>query len=77
MNALRLECLLWIKLLWMLLNWSILPFAQRFSKAELSFHKLSRVMLSPKVTLKTETLENVHLIKIWLNNLIQISKIYS
>jgi IS4 transposase len=77
MNAIRLECLLWIKLLWVLLNWSILMFAQRFSKVELSFYKLSRIMLNRKAVLKTEILENAYLLKIWLNNLIQLSKIHS
>lgn len=77
MNAIRLECLLWIKLLWVLLNWSILLFAQRFSQVELSFYKLSRIMLSPKVVLKAEILENVNLLKTWLNSLVLVIKIYS
>lgn len=77
MNALRLECLLWIKLLWVLLNWSMLLFLQRFSKVELSFHKLSRIMLSRKAAIRMDILDNTNLLKRWLNNLVETSKIYS
>ena len=53
MNAVRLECVILVKLLWVMLNWSILNQLKEFTNADISFHKLSHTLQSrsQKITL--------------------------
>jgi hypothetical protein len=68
MNAIRLECILWVKLIWVLLNWSIFIFIQNFSNVELSFHKVTRAIAR---TLNIKILKDIVLLKNWLEDLIK------
>ena len=44
MNALRLECMILLKLIWVILNQTIFLFMQNFSDIELSFHKVAKTV---------------------------------
>jgi IS4 transposase len=68
MNAVRLECILWVKLIWALLNWSIFMFMQNFSNVELSFHKASRAITR---ILNINILKDYNLLKNYLEETIK------
>jgi hypothetical protein len=68
MNAIRLECILWVKLIWVLLNWSIFIIMQNFSNVELSFHKTCRAITR---TLNISILKDFDLLKNWLEDMIK------
>lgn len=53
MNATRVECILWVKLIWTLLNWAVFLFIQGFANKELSFQKVLNMTL---ITLTTNIL---------------------
>ena len=68
MNAIRLECILWLKLIWALLNWSILMFMQNFSNVELSFCKITRAISR---TINIMILKDYNLLKNYLEEMIK------
>ncbi len=68
MNALRLECILWLKLIWVLLNWSIFMFMQNFSNVELSFYKMCRAITR---TINIAILKDYNLFKNYLEEMIK------
>lgn len=73
MNALRLECVMLIKFIWVMLNWSLLKLIEEVGKIEISYHKLSRTLMSQSKSLNLTTLQSPPLLLIWLDNLFKIS----
>lgn len=73
MNAVRLECILLIKLLWIMLNWSILNQLKEFTNADLSFHKLSHTLQSRSRKITLSIIENEKLLYEWVVELANIS----
>lgn len=63
MNATRVECILWVKLIWTLLNWTVFLFVQGFTDKELSFHKVLNLTL---ITLKVDILSNKALLDCYI-----------
>lgn len=76
MNAVRLECILLIKLLWVMLNWSILNQLKELTKSDLSFHKFSHTLQNRSIKITLSILENENLLYKWLLKLSQISLKY-
>lgn len=73
MNALRLECVMLIKFIWVMLNWSLLKLIEDVGKTEISYHKLSRTLMSQSKSLNLTTLQSPPLLLKWLHNLFKIS----
>lgn len=73
MNAVRLECILLIKLLWVMLNWSILNQLKEFTNTDLSFHKLSHTLQSRSQKITLTILDHKELLYEWLLELAKIS----
>lgn len=73
MNAVRLECILLVKLLWVMLNWSILNQLKEFTNTDLSFHKLSHTLQSRSRKITLTILEHKQSFYEWLLELAEIS----
>jgi hypothetical protein len=76
MNAVRLECIILVKLLWVMLNWSILNQLKEFTNADISFHKLSHTLQSRSQKITLSILSNKELLYEWLLKLAKISLIH-
>lgn len=66
MNAIRLECVILIKLIWIMLNWTILKMLQSCIEQEISFHKLSQALINKSQRLTIVIMENKDLLSDWL-----------
>ncbi len=73
MNAVRLECILLIKLIWVMLNWTILKLFEEATGYELSLHKLTRTIVSRASTLNLGILQSSRLCFNWLAELCEMS----
>jgi hypothetical protein len=67
MNAVRLECILLIKLLWVMLNWSILNQLKEFTNTDLSFHKLTHTLQSRSQKITSIIITHKELLCEWLH----------
>jgi hypothetical protein len=76
MNAVRLECVILVKLLWVMLNWSILNQLKEFTNTDISFHKLSHTLQSRSQKITLAILEHKELLYEWLLKLAKISLIH-
>jgi len=76
MNAVRLECVILVKLLWVMLNWSILNQLKEFTNADISFHKLSHTLQSRSQKITLSILEHEEILYEWLLKLAKISLIH-
>lgn len=73
MNAIRLECIILIKLLWVMLNWSFLRVIEEVTQHEISLHKFTHTILSRSKKLTLDILQNNTLLVDWLIKMIEIS----
>lgn len=76
MNPVRLECIILIKLLWVMLNWSIVYYLKRLTGLDLSYHKVTRTILSPAKRITGIMLKRSELFTDWLIDLCKISERY-
>lgn len=67
MNALRLECMILLKLIWVLLNESIFLFIQNYSNKELSFHKVAKTV---SIYVTIQMLKKPNEFKKWIKKII-------
>lgn len=74
MNAIRLECVMLIKLLWVMLNWSILNHLREITGQDISYHKLTHTLQSRSKALTLSILQNSNELTEWLIDLYWISK---
>lgn len=74
MNAIRLECVVLIKLLWVMLNWSILNHLRELTHQDLSYYKLTHTLQSRSKILTISILQNNNQLVEWLIDLYWVSK---
>lgn len=74
MNAIRLECIILVKLLWVMLNWTIVRYLKRLTGLDLSYHKITGTLLSRSKRISSVILKNKELFTEWLTDLCKISE---
>lgn len=73
MNAVRLECVILVKLIWAMLNWSLLKLVEQAKGCEISLHRFSRTLTGRSKALDLLILQSPGRFVGWLERLCEIS----
>jgi len=74
MNPTRFQCVLLVKLIWIMLNWTLLLLIEQNQLYEISFHKLSRTLVSRSQLLTLKLIQDQRAFFHWLMHLSDISR---
>ena len=73
MNAIRLECVVLVKLIWAMLNWSLLKLVEQAKGCEMSLHRFARTLTGRSKALDLPILQSPGRFGRWLERLGEIS----
>lgn len=73
MNAIRLECVVLVKLIWAMLNWSLLKLVEQAKGCEMSLHRFARTLTGRSKALDLPILQSPGRFGRWLERLCEIS----